>query len=299
MPAIKETYLYFKKGYDWYMRRYYDKTTTRRFVGECDPTYAMAVSTLSPREIAQRIYRDFGEIKLVFILRNPVNKLYSWYRSALQYGWIWKKPKDNLVEDLSKGFDHYVDSQFVWSDGDCVPTWVPGPRPRTAYVAEGLYYDFIRPFTELWPAEKLKFILFEDYARDPEKILRELLDFIGADWYSGIDMSLKSNAGDRMPRSTVSILRMKAVKTLLNLYFHAVPFVSYDFCLKAMDLFQRLEKPLTKTYAKCPPMSDRTKRLLERFYNDDTRKLEQLLGRSLDDVWFPDTDDQAVSSICK
>lgn len=51
-----------------------------------------------------RIRLDFGpEIKLIFILLNPVDKLFSWYKYALPYGWIYESPADNLVPNIGTG----------------------------------------------------------------------------------------------------------------------------------------------------------------------------------------------------
>lgn len=289
MPAIKEPYMYYKKGFDWYMARFYDKTTDKRFVGECNPTLSMAVSHRTAESIASSIRRDFGEVKLIFIMRNPVEKLYSWYRSALQYGWIWERPRDNLVADLSAGFDEYVSSQFAW-EPPTAPVWAPGPSPRTSYAPEGLYCKFIRPFTDLWPAEKLKLVLFEDFARDPGAVFNEILAFIGAEPDGNVSTDIVRNASDRAPRSAASIVAMKGVKTLQNIYYNRVPFISYSFCLHATHCLARLESACVRYGSVCvPPMSVRTQELLERYYNDDVRALEKLLNRDLSAVWFADT----------
>lgn len=286
LPPIKETYMYFKKGYDWYMKRYYDKTTDKKFVGEFNPTFAMAVSHFSPQEIASRMHRDFGDIKIIFIVRNPVSKLYSWYRYALQYGWVYEKIKDNLVTDLSAGFEKYVFDQFECNEDLSSPVWTPGEHPRTYYVREGLYSQLISAFADEFPRENIKVIVFEDYVKDPDRTYDEILEFIGAEKDPDINTKVATNAGNEAPKSSASIFMMKAWKTVRNKYYLKVPFISYRFCERMMDLDEKITSSLTKPMTDKTPMTQRTKTLLENYYREDVRKLNEFTGRDMEEFWF-------------
>ncbi|MCD7749955.1 MAG: sulfotransferase domain-containing protein, partial [Oscillospiraceae bacterium] len=211
LPAIKETYLYFSKGYDWYLKRYYDKTITKKVVGEFNPCYTMAVNTRSTDSIARQIREDFGpELKLIFILRNPVDKLFSWYKYALPYGWIYENPQDNIVPNIGAGFDEYARAQFH-ADGQGGVVLDMGEHPRTHYALEGEYGKFIDSFLKYFPRENMKFILFEEFIQDEEAYCRDIMDFIGVEPDPNLSYSGCANEGNRAPKSTRSIWCMKAL----------------------------------------------------------------------------------------
>ncbi|MCD7846287.1 MAG: sulfotransferase domain-containing protein [Oscillospiraceae bacterium] len=288
LPAIKETYLYFSKGYDWYLNRYYDKHITKKAVGEFNPCYTMAVNTRSTDSIARQIHQDFGpDIKLIFLLRNPVGKLFSWYKYALPYGWIYKNPADNLVPSIGAGFDQYVLSQFRYDQGQGRVLLDMGENPRTHYPLEGEYGKYIQSFLQFFPRENMKFFLFEEFIRDMETHCGEIMDFIGVEPDPNLDYNVAANEGKRAPKSARSIWCMKALSLLRHWYNKYVPYLGYGVDRAAMALENKIECCLTKSLTDHSQMAPATRRLLEEFYRKDKEAVEQLLGRDLSALWYP------------
>lgn len=287
LPAIKETYLYFSKGYEWYLKRYYDSTINKKFIGEFNPTYTMAINTRTHEGIAEQIYKDFGkDIKLIFVLRNPVNKLFSWYKYGLSYGWIYEKPKDNIVKDISKEFKNYIQKRFKYDKNlDNVELNI-GEKPRTHYELEGEYSKFIKAFLKYFPKENLKIIIFEEFINDSETYCKDILNFIGAEEDENVDYFLKANEGNRAPKSAMSIILMKTWKTIRGYYYKYVPFISYRFCENVMNFGEKIEKSLTKPITKKVKIDNETKTILENFYRKDKEYIEKLLDKDLSKIWF-------------
>ena len=287
LPAIKETYLYFPKGYDWYLKRYYDKKIDKKFVGEFNPTYTMAVNTHTTDEIAKRIYDDFGkDIKIIMMLRNPVNKLYSWYKYGLSYGWIYEKPKDNIVPNISEGFKEHVKNRFLYDQNLENVTLNLGKNPRTHYELEGEYSKFIDSFLKYFPKENIKFIIFEEFAKNQEKTCKEILEFIGAEEDNNVDYMIRANEGNRAPKSSFSIVCMKAWKKLRHYYYKYIPFISYEFSAGVMNMGEKIEKALTKPLEDKSKMDDDTRKILENFYRKDKEAVEKVTGKDLSEIWF-------------
>ncbi len=72
------------KGLDWYKSLF---VTGEGFqtVGEASPAYTCA-PVIS--DVPQRIYDVLGDVKYIYIVRHPVDRIISHYRHAIQYRWI-------------------------------------------------------------------------------------------------------------------------------------------------------------------------------------------------------------------
>ena len=76
-PAKKEIHFFddgdnFNEGIDWY-KQWFTGWSGEKAIGECTPIYMYFP------ECAQRIHDVYPEMKLIFILRNPVDRAYSNY----------------------------------------------------------------------------------------------------------------------------------------------------------------------------------------------------------------------------
>lgn len=80
LPKTKETHFFHKnygKGMDWY-KAHYTGASNETAIGEICPTYIY--NPESPERIAKIIGKD---VKLIFILRNPADKMFSNYKMNL------------------------------------------------------------------------------------------------------------------------------------------------------------------------------------------------------------------------
>ncbi|MCD7768520.1 MAG: hypothetical protein LUH36_00145, partial [Oscillospiraceae bacterium] len=218
----------------------------------------------------------------------PVDKLFSWYKYALPYGWIYDKPADNIVPDIGAGFDEYVRSQFHYDrNGEPGKAVLDlGENPRTCYALEGEYSKFIQSFLKFFPRENMKFILFEEFIQDEEAWCRDIMDFIGVEPDPDLNYNDIANEGNRAPKNARSIWCMKAVNKLRHWYNKYVPYISYGTDYAAMRLTMKLECRLTRPLTDHSKMSPETRRLLEDFYRKDKQAVEQLLDKDLSRLWF-------------
>ena len=289
LPAIKEPYFYYSKGYDWYLRRYYDRTTDKKLVGEINPAIAMAVSSKTPSQIARRLHDDFGpDIKLIFIMRNPVDKLFSWYACALEYGWIYKKPSDNALrgKTFSEGFAEYIEGRFEHDENLENVRLALGDDPRVYYELEGNYYEFISGMLEYFPMEQMKFVILEELKKDPASTFRDILSFLGVEEDPALDYTQRANEGDRCAASGLSVVLTKAWKRIMLLYHKYGHFHSYDRCRRMMEFDLKMEKLLSAPRTDFTKMTPETRTLLQNYYRDDKNRLAALLGKDLDALWY-------------
>ncbi|MFW6009458.1 MAG: sulfotransferase domain-containing protein [archaeon] len=79
LPDIKEPQFFavdkkYKNGLEWYEKKYYSNVSEEKIIGDISTGY-MAIE-----HSAERIANDLGtNIKIIFLLRNPVDRAYSHY----------------------------------------------------------------------------------------------------------------------------------------------------------------------------------------------------------------------------
>lgn len=162
----------FARGPDWYL----DALTRswepgNRVLGEKTPTYCYLA------QIAERIYRDYPGVKLIWLLRNPVDRAYSNYLHAVRRG----------NERLSFARAVTEESRRIRRD------------PFTGYLERSRYWQQIERFDKWFPREQMQFHLFEDFASRLEKVLDQVFDFLGvaSEEFSFVDVRHNRT---RMPR---------------------------------------------------------------------------------------------------
>lgn len=139
---------YYDKGWDWYRSRFTPENG-HIAVGEICHDYF-----LSP-EYARRIHKHLPDIRLVCCFREPLSLLQSLYRY------------DQRVFRLFSSHDY--DSGLTFRE------FVQDERVL-AYVS---YARNLRPFYELFPAENINVLFFEDLKDSAPRFAEELFSFLG------------------------------------------------------------------------------------------------------------------------
>jgi hypothetical protein len=133
-----------KRGREWY-ESHFDPGAAIR--GEATPAYA---SPWFPGT-AERMAGLVGEAKLIFMVRDPVERMVSHYLQNRASGREWR-PLDRALE-----------------------------RRQNVYVARSSYASVLRPFTERFPMERILVLRQEDLLRDRRPTLRRVFGFLGID----------------------------------------------------------------------------------------------------------------------
>ena len=135
---------YFERGPDWY-ESYFpaaDATARYRAVGEITPDY------LAIAEVPARIHALLPDCRLIAILRNPIDRAYSWYQYARR------------TRNDSRDFERFV-------------------REEPAALGAGLYHRHLHRYLALFPREALLVLVYEELVRDPASELGRLARFLG------------------------------------------------------------------------------------------------------------------------
>lgn len=141
-----------------------------RLAGEASPLY------LESPLAAGRIRATIPEVRLVAVLRNPVDRAWSGYlMNVLQ----------NRERELS-------------------PAHALGPDSH--YVQVGFYAAQVRRYLDLFPRDQLRVYLHDDLTADPAGLMRDLFGFLGADAGFVPDVGVRHNEGGYPRRRRVNAL---------------------------------------------------------------------------------------------
>ena len=179
LPAFRKQVRFFDRhfhrGLDWYRAYFPLRATARRVAagagravtGEASPEYIF--HPLAPARIAATL----PDVRLVALLRDPVERAWSHYRHEVRIG----------RERLS--FAEALDAEPARLDGEMERMTRPGYRGRAwqdfAYVAQGMYAEHLERWFEHFPREQIMIVRAEDMFERPEQTLAAIADFIGVD----------------------------------------------------------------------------------------------------------------------
>ncbi len=150
IPKQKSTKYFtenYSKGDDWY--KDFFKQSSHVAVGEASVRY------LASEAVPERIHKLIPDVKLIAVLRQPVEKAYSMYNRA-----------QALAEDGSLTSTISFEDKFKIS-------------PK--YVDNGMYARHIKRYYKFFPKENIKILFFDDLKQDNQKFLQQVFLFLGVD----------------------------------------------------------------------------------------------------------------------
>jgi Sulfotransferase family len=142
-------YLIGEENDEWYGRLFHNAQQKGRLTGEITPAYA----TLD-EDMFRRIRAINGNIKLVFVMRDPIDRAWSAVLNAFK--------KDPTVGAVT------VDKALARAR-------TPGATARAAYT------NTLRCLEAVFPDDQLYFCFFEDLCDQPERFAANLLSFLGVE----------------------------------------------------------------------------------------------------------------------
>jgi hypothetical protein len=175
LPARKETKFFanddiFGRGLSYYTEHYYSQYAGQRVVGEIDPEYLYFEA--SPSRIAEA----FPDARIVVVLRDPIERAFSHY-----------------LMTRSRGLERYDFDEAIALEEQRLARGDWFNRLHYSYVERGFYFRQLQRYAALFPAERLKVLLFEDLVSEPQRVLKDLADYLEIAWTSGVPALPASN----------------------------------------------------------------------------------------------------------
>lgn len=206
-----------------------------------------SVSYLFYPEVAARIHAFNPTAKIIISLRDPVQRAFSHYQMDYSLGLV-KATFDEIVE---QGATH------------------PSLRLHyQQYIALGMYYQQVKRYLDLFPANQVLLLLHEDLLRHPDKQLRLLSSFLGIRYDESVAAFRQINVSGA-PRSGLikKLYQNESVRKFI------AGMVNEEVRLKIKStLFSKKN---------LPQLSTRTAQALQQQYAADLQQLSLLINKPL------------------
>jgi hypothetical protein len=243
-----------KDGFEKY-GHLFNRCLEKKFRMEATPDYLYSPGTPA------RIRSTIPDARFIFLLREPVSRLVSWYRFALQ--------RNTITGELS--FDEYIHRQM---DGGA-------PRLQSFLALEqGCYSRYLENFFAYFDRSRIFVGFLEDLQANPLSFMQQICAFAGLpdDFYAGYQFK-QFNQSDELKNPQVYGFYLH-VKRFLRRFTYEQPYHRYlkKIGIRFEELYLRLDR---KESEKSGMISTETKALLRNYYKDESQKLSSLLGRTI------------------
>lgn len=215
----------------------------QKAIGEVSNSYLYCPST------AHVIKQALPDVQIVMILRNPIERLYSQFLMNVKLGKIAER---DLLKEIQA------------DQAKAIKGW----GVSHLYLEVGLYYEQVKRYTDLFPADKIKILFYDDYKQHPKAVMQDLFAFLGVDPQFEPDMSQRYNEAG-MPRFGK-----------LNYWLTQIGLYGLVKRIFPADIKERL-KSVIYTKKNIPTITPAERAWLIDYYRADVQQLGMLLQRDL------------------
>jgi hypothetical protein len=264
LPAIKETRFFsqdYEKGLAWYEQKYYADAQEESAIGDISPVY------LIDERCPKRIFQALGkEVKLIFMLRNPVERAYSHY-CMLRNHQFEDLPFEQALEldqeaRIAKSLKYYQHEYGF------------------QYLKESSYWLAIQKYLCYFARDRFKFIVFEEFISDIETYLEEIINFLDLRRPYRFELNVYRN-----PTSASSHSGINRLFYCNPLFKKARDYIQLKTGWKTQSLLKKLKNVLlAKEHSPIPPLDEKLRKQLSGYFAAETKQLEAFLGRDLK-IW--------------
>jgi hypothetical protein len=193
IPASKEAPFFghhtFALGLAWYLREYFADADPGRVWGTVTPQYMLGSPEADEAELAERIHTTVPAVRLVAVLRDPVERARSQHRLNVHRG----------VE--TRSFDEAAAALLEPAALEDARRPGAAERGLQRYLVAGEYGRILEPFRSRFGAEQLHVVLTEELEHDPAATVSGVLGFLGLDPQVQLpDLDVRHNRGGRRRR---------------------------------------------------------------------------------------------------
>ena len=120
---------------------------------------------------AKRIHNKLPKVKIIILLRNPIDRAYSNYKMERKKG---KEVSDTFQEALDKEYDRIKSLEKNFDDEDFVFL-----HQNFSYFQRGLYYEQVKRYFNYFDKDQILILKSENFFENPENVLKKIYDFLG------------------------------------------------------------------------------------------------------------------------
>ncbi|MEP2671018.1 MAG: sulfotransferase [Cyclobacteriaceae bacterium] len=228
----------YNKGISEYLKHF--SYCSEKAIGEKTPSYSY--HPLVPERIAQH----FPKIRLIWILRDPIERAYSHYQFFVQKG-IEKSPFEKAIKRETNG----LNSKYFLN-----------------YLDRSIYINQINRYLQYFPIEQMCFIDYSKYIRSTPETLREICLFLNVDPNYKFNVSAAKKNVTKLPFSkNLQFALRRAMNKFKGGHY----------------LFKQLQLLNQRKVSGYPPIPEKVKGDLKKFYTPYNNELNEKIGLNFND----------------
>jgi hypothetical protein len=237
---------------DWYVDQFRE-AAPEQFIGEDSPSY------LCSERAPSRIRDLIPDVKLIFMLRDPVARAYSHYWHLVRSGRAFFSFEDTLR------------------------------HAPNSIIRRGFYQAQLQRYFEIFPREQIHIVVFEDFIKNTSAHLNQIHRFIGLKQEASNEaLKIRANVGGMPKYLTLQLwfnlkLRDYVGGHQLTRLPGSPPAPKAPLKHRFLKRLNRFLCPPVRT--KHPPMLPETKQFLTQLYREENKRLEEMLGIDLATKW--------------
>ena len=284
-PAFFAVDEFYNNGIEWYSNLF-GNVAVQQLCGEASTHYT--VDNYTP-VAARRIYERLPHTKLIYILRPPIERLYSHYEWEV----LWVQQYYNALHDISfipldeDGF--FQKPPGSWKPWRFAPTFEKSLEGSTGFfIKTSRYIDNIQMYLKYFPRDALLCLLLEDLKKNPESVLEQIYSFLGVRAWPCKKYIIANQTQENRERVRQQLKKRLLYVgdgrlTVLNRFLLAIP-CSVSQAISALLVRTSLGQQIAKNAEKkafIKPLCSEMRANLMREFKRANQELGEFLGRDL------------------
>ncbi|HZB32970.1 MAG TPA: sulfotransferase [Streptosporangiaceae bacterium] len=207
-PVLHKGVHYFDTGYDhgpaWYRAHFPTRAAAwrvERRVGVRPLAFESAPYYLCHPLAAERIARDLPDVRLIILLRDPVERAYSAHAHELARGFETETSFERALELEPERLAGEVDK--IITD----PSYNSHSHQHHAYVERGHYVEYLERLEKIFGRARLHVVDSHEFFADPGPVYDGVIDFLGLPHLGHLAFK-RHNARERAPLSAALRARL-------------------------------------------------------------------------------------------
>lgn len=259
LPDEKETHFFHKnyeKGIDWYTG-FYKNLKNEKAIGEICPTY------IYNNESPERILKLLGKnVKLIFIFRNPADKMFSNYK--MNTALFEEKKSFNEAFELDKIKIKNKEDYHV----------------AFHYIRKGFYNEQLKNYLDFFPKSNMLFLIYEkDFGDDTQTTYIRIQKFLKVN-YENLYSDIKQIPGQAVKNKNFNKL-LNTPNTINQLVKKIIP--NKKIRIKIKNALAKRNKKIFEVDKS--QLEELRSHLINDIYKNSILELEELIETDLS-IWY-------------